>query len=129
MGIVRKTKSVKKILDAFDSSTNALSVVELVSSLKDEMNKTTVYRALQRLEDEYLIHSFIGKDGLKWYAKCNNCCTHEHQDMHPHFQCKSCGKTECLDVQISIPTPKKYRIESTQLLMIGTCDDCQKKQK
>ena len=33
------------------------------------MNKSTVYRALKRLEDDEIIHAFIDGDGLKCYAK------------------------------------------------------------
>jgi Fur family ferric uptake transcriptional regulator len=34
----------------------ALSAIDLVERLKSEMNKTTVYRILERLEDKGMIH-------------------------------------------------------------------------
>ena len=70
MGVVRNTKAVKTVLKLFQEVGFGLSVVHLVQSLRTEMNKTTVYRVLERLESEGELHSFIGKDGLKWYAKC-----------------------------------------------------------
>ena len=69
MKISRKTKTLKIVLDLFDKRDNAYSVVELVSIFSKKMNKTTVYRILDRLEDSGLLHSFLDKDGLKRYAK------------------------------------------------------------
>ena len=69
MSISRNTKTVKLLLKLFDKENNALSIVDLVSILSQKMNKTTVYRILQRLEEAGILHSFIDKDGLKRYAK------------------------------------------------------------
>ena len=57
------------ILDLFDKSNNAISVVDLISTFNNKMNKTTVYRILNRLEESGILHSFSDKDGLKRYAK------------------------------------------------------------
>ena len=103
MGIVRKTKSVNQVLSAFQNAEMALSVVDLVDRLKEHMNKTTVYRILDRLESDGVLHYFYGKDGLKWYAKCSGCNSDKHEDHHPHLQCTDCGCVERIPVQISIP--------------------------
>ncbi|MEO1258339.1 MAG: transcriptional repressor [Bacteroidota bacterium] len=124
MGITRKTKSVKTLLEVFEQTNNAVSVVELVERLRREMNKTTVYRILERLEDEGTLHSFTGKNGLKWYAACKECSPSHHLDSHPHFQCRVCGKTECLFIDISIPPVSNYKIDSAELLLTGQCKDC-----
>ena len=124
MGVVRKTKSVKRLLDSFESVAGALSVVELVERHQPDMNKTTVYRALDRLEDEGLLHSFIGKDGLRWYAPCQGCDSEHHSDTHPHFQCNVCEKTECLEDTVSIPNIPGRKIEKAELLLLGQCEDC-----
>jgi len=124
MGILRKTKSVETILKIFEESNIALSVVDLVGKLGGKMNKTTVYRILQRLEDHGNLHSFLGKDGLKWFAKCKGCTSSHHKDAHPHFQCLGCGKTECLSVDISLPAILNHRVDSINLLMIGQCEQC-----
>ena len=124
MGISRKTKSVKIILDLFDNTKKALSVVDLVRRFKEDMNKTTVYRILERLEEDGILHSFIGKDGLKWVARCNHEEMQNHIVNHPHFQCNECGKSECLEVDISIPSVPNHKIESTNVILIGQCEDC-----
>ncbi len=124
MGVVRQTKSVRIILDRFENHTEALSVVDLVKDLGDVMNKTTIYRILDRLDEDGVLHSFLGKDGMKWYAKCQSCSAHEHHDVHPHFQCKSCGKTECLSIEVTIPAITNKHVESAQVLILGECDAC-----
>lgn len=124
MGFTRKTKAVSLVRGIFEEAKEANSVVYLIELLKDDMNKTTVYRILDRLEQEGVIHSFTGKDGLKWYAKCEGCSSHSHEDVHPHFQCTTCDKVECLPVYIEIPSFKNRRIDSADILLMGQCERC-----
>ncbi|MEO1011578.1 MAG: transcriptional repressor [Bacteroidota bacterium] len=126
MGIIRKTKSVKALLNEFGHNKTALSTLELVERLHRQMNKSTVYRILERLEDDGILHSFTGQDGLTWYALSdNNICKHPHHlNTHPHFQCRDCGKTECLPISIPIPEIAEHSIDSVSLLLVGRCADC-----
>lgn len=124
MGVIRRTKAVNTLLTLFEEKEGAVSVVDLIEELKTEMNKTTVYRVLDRLEQDGFIHSFNGKDALKWYARCKSCTTTSHFDKHPHFQCLQCGKMECLSIDIVIPTLENHTIESQEILLVGRCDEC-----
>lgn len=125
MGVIRKTKSVQIILDIFNENKDAISVVKLIDLLKNEMNKTTIYRILERLENDGIVHSFMDKDGLKWYATCTNGCTaSHHSDIHPHFQCQDCGKVDCLTITMNIPKIPNRTIAFSQILLIGTCENC-----
>lgn len=124
MAIIRKTKPLKFILEAFGHSNQALSVVELVKRFEQDMNKTTVYRILDRLEEVDILHSFTGKDGLKWVARCDGAVSSNHNHGHPHFQCQECGKSECLTIEISIPSVPNHRVDSSNLILIGKCEDC-----
>jgi Fur family ferric uptake transcriptional regulator len=127
MGVIRRTKSVSRVLSFFQSGHEAMSVVDLVNRLKTEMNKTTVYRILERLEDEGIIHSFSGNNGLRWYAKCHDCTHEHHNDLHPHFECKDCGKVECLDISMELPKLNNRHIESAEVMLRGQCADCKEK--
>ncbi len=124
MGILRKTKSVKLMMDVFHESNSAISVVNLVESMSDHMNKTTVYRILDRLEKEGVVHSFLGKNGLKWYAKCSDCSSHKHSDTHPHFHCSDCGRVECIPLHIDIPNIPNVQINSAEIMLAGICSKC-----
>ena len=123
MGVIRRTKSVKVLLKSFEHCNTAISTIELVERFADQMNKSTVYRILERLEDEGTLHSFIGKDGLRWYAAGYSLHT-DNVNVHPHFQCSECGKTECLPIHIPIPEITKYTIESASFLLMGTRKNC-----
>lgn len=124
MGVIRKTKAVEVLLNTFNTSDEAISAKKLINQLGTTFNKTTIYRVLDKLEDDGVLHSFLGKDGLKWYAKCNGCSADEHKDLHPHFQCLKCGKVDCLSVSVTLPKIPNRKIEISQLLIQGTCETC-----
>ena len=121
MDIIKKTKSVKKILNAFNK-TDAISIIELVDKFKKEMNKTTVYRVLERLEKSNILHSFIDQKGLKRYAK-NNKNTNSTKS-HPHFMCEDCGESSCVEINIKIPSTPQYIIKNSEYLLTGQCKKC-----
>ena len=125
MGIIRKTKSVEVLLNEFNNSSSAISATKLINKLNSRFNKTTIYRVLDKLEDDGILHSFLGKNGLKWYAKCNNRCSPDyHNDIHPHFQCLDCGKVDCLSFNIKMPEIPNRLIKFSQLLIQGKCEEC-----
>ncbi len=124
MGIIRHTKSVKSLIQAFNESENAISVAVLLKRFKEDMNKTTVYRILDRMEESGVLHSFIGKDGDRWYSKYTENTSASSTISHPHFQCDSCGKSECLTLDINIPPLPNHKVDSASLLLIGQCQDC-----
>ena len=124
MGIIRKTESVDILLNEFNEEFTALSTIELIRRLGKILNKTTIYRVLDKLEDDGVLHSFLGFDGVKWFAKCRECSKTNHSDIHPHFQCISCGKSECLDLKIEIPNIINREVLFSQLLIKGKCALC-----
>jgi len=124
MGVIRKTKSVEVLLNEFNKRSVAISAKALIERLGSKFNKTTIYRVLDKLEEDRVLHSFLGKNGLKWYAKCNDCCSEEHKDIHPHFQCLDCGKMDCLSIDVTIPKIPNRKVAISQILIQGVCEDC-----
>ncbi len=124
MGITRRTKSVDLLLGEFEKESGAISTTTLIERLNSRINKTTIYRVLDKLEDDGVLHSFIGSNGIKWYATCIDCSEHEHKDNHPHFQCITCGKIDCLHVEISIPDIENREVTGAQVLIQGKCEKC-----
>lgn len=121
MGIIRNTKSIKILLNEFNNG-DAISVIELIKRLKTKLNKTTIYRVLNKLEDDGILHSFLGNKGMKWYAK-SRCCN-SSVDVHPHFQCLNCGKMDCLTESIVMPKISNREIMRSHVLIQGTCELC-----
>lgn len=124
MGIIRKTQSVEVLLSEFKNSGEAISAIALIKRLDKKLNKTTVYRVLEKLEDDGVVHSFLDKSGNKWYAQCDGCTHSNHFDAHPHFQCLSCGKVDCVAVDVEIPHIPNRKVLISQILIQGKCEDC-----
>ena len=90
-----------------------------------KMNKTTVYRILDRLEEAGELHSFTDKDGLKRYAKnFSKLKGLNEQANHPHFMCQDCGISSCLPIEVSAPSIPNYTINNSEHLYIGHCNEC-----
>ena len=124
MGVVRKTKHLEQVLHVFRQSNEALSAGMLLDVLDNEINKSTVYRMLDKLEDDGVIHSFLTMDQIRFYALCNGCSSGPHVDSHAHFQCTSCKRVSCVSQEIVLPTPGRARITSAQVLLTGQCESC-----
>ena len=124
MGILRKTKSIELLLNEFNNKAGAISVIQLIEKLSSQLNKTTIYRVLDKLEDDGVLHSFLGEKGIKWFAQCTGCSKSEHNDMHPHFQCTDCGTIDCVDVVMPVPNIPNRKVIKSQILIQGICDKC-----
>ena len=124
MGVIRKTHAVEKLLQEFKKESKALSAVELSLRLEHLFNKTAIYRVLDKLEDDGELHSFIGFNGIKWYTPCKSCTKSDKAQLHPHFECTSCGKVDCIDISVSIPNIPNREVLFSQLLLQGTCEVC-----
>ena len=124
MGVLRKTKHLEQVLQAFRQSSDALSAGMLLDALANEINKSTVYRMLQKLEDDGVIHSFQTMDQIRFYALCKGFSSDRHVDSHAHFQCTSCKRVSCVSEEIVLPTPGRARITSAQVLLTGQCESC-----
>jgi len=124
MGKLSKTRSVATVLQKFQQEVKAHSIVNLAEDLAEEMNRSTVYRILKRLEDNKILHSFIGKDGVRWYALTSDDSTNHAKGAHAHFQCLECGATVCLPDEVEIPDLPGHHIEKVSLLYVGSCDKC-----
>ena len=124
MGVVRKTKHLEQVLHVFRQSSDALSAGMLLDVLDNEINKSTVYRMLQKLEDDGVLHSFLTMDQIRFYALCRGCSSDRHVHSHAHFQCTSCKRVSGFSEEIVVPTPQRARITSAQVLLAGQCESC-----
>ena len=124
MAVARKTKNLQLVLEAFSTSNRALTAKAVMKTLPPTVNKTTVYRLLDRLKAGGELHSFVGEQGVMHYAKCHACTTEAHTHSHPHFQCLSCREVRCLDAELTFPELVGVQISEAQIFLKGHCQSC-----
>ena len=125
---LRSTPSRSAILDLFLNSNHALSYSDIEREVVAAFDRVTVYRTLKSFVDKGVVHKVLDDGGSLKYALCSDHChdTDHHHD-HVHFKCTNCGQTNCLD-DLEIPAvklPKGYKVTEMNLLIQGTCQNCQ----
>jgi len=88
-----------------------------------QLDRVTLYRALEWLAEKSLIHKITSDDRV-WRYHAN----HElHSHQHAHFKCTSCAQVICLD---DLPTernwslPTGYQFQEIELTVKGLCANC-----
>ncbi len=120
----RNTQPKKEILSALKSAHSALSHEMIQSEMKDQMDRATIYRVLNRFCEDGLVHRIVGDDGKQYFALCLQCEEKKHHHNHFHFRCLDCGTVECLDKEIQISLPAGYVPEHFNGLITGHCRRC-----
>ena len=128
----RLTVKRKQVLAGLIQSKKALSAYELIDVCKQQSGESmpamSVYRILEFLEDEHLVHklSLINK-----YVACSHIsCSHAH--AVPQFViCKRCSKVKEIDIKpVTINDLRAsvneagFELINTQLEMNCLCEGC-----
>lgn len=97
---LRLTSSRVQVLAALIDAHSAMSHNDLQSTFKD-MDRVTLYRALDCLTDAGLAHKIAGDDRVfRYSAGSDTAHSHHHhatQHQHGHFKCTHCSRVFCLD--------------------------------
>ena len=122
-----KKKSAKaSIGEIIANSSVAVSHQDIKARLNGNFDRVTIYRGLDRLVEEGLVHKIIDRDGVSKYAACSN-CSHVHHHNHVHFSCTACNAVTCLDnVVPSFQMPPSYSVAEVNFTVTGLCPDCSK---
>lgn len=122
---MRKTRAIQTILEILNKSDIALSQSEIQEILPQGLcNRVTIYRVLNRLVKENLIHEITNIDGVVKYANCKN-CKRNHTHDHLHFNCEKCNTVTCIEhVEPVFQMPKNYRINKINFMVSGICPNC-----
>lgn len=123
----RNTTARKAILELINQSETALSQPAIQHKLNGLCDRVTIYRVLDRLFSEGLIHKVVGVNGVVNYAACTSCNhAHTHEHEHIHFSCRICNTLCCLDQVIpSFNLPAGFQAEETFFTVTGICPKCQ----
>ena len=126
MKTTRNTPSKTAILDLITHSDVALSHIEIHNTLDGLCDRVTIYRVLDRLATDDLIHKIVTPEGTIKYASCNHREeNHLHTHNHIHFNCEKCLSVTCLDnIEPSFNIPKDYKVNEVNFTLTGICPNC-----
>lgn len=87
-----------------------------------EVDRVTLYRTLEWLVEQHLAHRVADADGVRRYGP--SLPRDEHR--HPHFHCKRCGLTTCLEQVHNPPIklPGGFESGDVEILVKGLCKTC-----
>lgn len=121
---LKQTNARVSAISNIHSYTGAIPYYKLQKLIAIE--RTTLYRTLNKLVEEAIIHKTQGSDNETYYAIGGHECGPEgHLHRHIHFQCRVCQKVICenLKEEFSIVIPE-YVIEKVEINLQGVCPSC-----
>ncbi len=124
---VRPTAVRNLILSVLDNTTHPISALDIETRL-DTVDRSSITRALALFTEKGLVHIIEDGSGSAKYEMCRADHSHadDHDDLHAHFHCTSCGKTICLP-SVPIPAidlPSGFTPSSATYIITGTCPKC-----
>lgn len=121
-----KARNLKQQLTHILKKHHLVSVGELRTYLsKDgfDFNKTSIYRALDKLlEDGVICRHFFGGNEAVYELRKGSAA-------HAHVSCEKCGRVECLELQ-SVPQVKDkhklsgFKVTHYHVTLKGICSTC-----
>lgn len=121
----RNTEKQNLVKEILAKSDKTLSAEDILDRMPIDINKTTVYRILERFAENGDVHYVTGKNGKAYYALCDSCGVSHKVHNHIHFQCQECHEVTCQPNTLKLPDLKGFSVKETQFLVIGICNKCQ----
>lgn len=140
---LKSTVSRLEVTAVLAQNNDPLTHQDLLKLLPDSFDRVTLYRVLDWLLQNKVIHRIAGEDRA-WrfqlnasvgnniqYSKSATLSKNKtlNQHSHAHFQCGNCGKVFCLnDVhpKLTNDIPADFVVDSIELNIKGKCANCQK---
>ena len=121
---LRITEQRRSILRVLAKADGTLSAEETFETLDPETcDVVTVYRCLESFERTGAVQRGVRENGTKVY------CLAHGADHHHHLTCRSCGRTEridvCVDADLAQLAEERGFVEVSHVLEVfGLCSDC-----
>lgn len=142
---LKSTASRLEVTSVLAQNNYPLTHQDLLKQLPDSFDRVTLYRVLDWLLQNKVIHRIAGEDRA-WRFQLNASSTSNtnstlyskstalsknkmlNQHAHAHFQCGSCGKVFCLDdvhPKLTSNIPTDFTVDTIELNIKGKCANCQ----
>ncbi len=140
---LKSTASRLEVTAVLAQNNHPLTHQDLLKQLPDSFDRVTLYRVLDWLLQNKVIHRIAGEDRA-WRFQLNTSQSNQtkfsyktilsksktfKQHNHAHFQCGDCGKVFCLDnvyPKLTQDIPTDFLVDSIELNIKGKCANCQK---
>ena len=109
-----------------ENSDKAFTIEEIIASLSEPISQSTVYRLMQKLVEENLVHRTVKGNSRSFVYQY---ISDEKCENHLHMKCTDCGKVYHLDsgvtsiIQNNIKSNTSFEIDSHTVLL-GKCGEC-----
>ena len=124
--MTRQQKAVLQCMEGFSGGTSAAELTEQLHAQGKSIGLTTVYRQLEKLQEQGLVHKIVTDEGARWqYCHC-------HQQGRDCFliKCEQCGcveHAECdhlAELYGHLAQEHHFRINPRRTLFYGLCQAC-----
>jgi Fur family transcriptional regulator, ferric uptake regulator len=121
------TPQRRLIVDIIHDSAEHITAEDIIAAVKGKMpgvNKSTIYRTLDLLEDAGCVYKSKAHDQFIYH--------HAEEGHHHHLICRKCGKTFSCNENIFSSVEKKlsekygFKVSLKHLIIGGLCEECQK---
>ncbi len=106
------------------SHLTAEEIINFVHLEHPHINKSTIYRTLELLEENKCIFKSQSEDGTIYH--------HAEEGHYYHLVCRNCGKTVDCEEDIFAPVEKTleekhgFQLDFSHVVMSGLCEKCKK---
>lgn len=94
----RNTPTKEAVLSILTSTAKAMSQDAIKQKI--DIDKTTIYRVLNRFCEDGILHRIVAEDGKQYFAVCIKCDDEKSVLHHFHFRCTNCQTIKCLPVPV-----------------------------
>lgn len=120
----RNTPAKDAVLALLTDKAKAMSQDSIEKNIDIDIDRTTIYRILNRFCEDGVLHRIVAEDGKQYFAVCIKCDEKKLADHHFHFKCTQCETIECLPIEVQFSLEKGYSVQSVNCILMGICKDC-----
>ena len=123
------TKQKDMILDVIRKEKKEFTIKDIYNSLDGAAGLTTIYRLVDKLVIDGILHKHISKDNITYYEYLEEC----DKENHFYLKCEKCGNMIHVDcdfveeLENHITNEHKFKLDKKMIIINGICNKCMRK--
>ena len=125
------TKQKDLILDVIKGKKKTFTIKDIYNDLDKKVGLTTIYRFIEKLEEDDLITKEINSDNMTYYQYLEKC----DENNHFYLKCEKCKTLKHIDCDCinelynHIKNEHKFNLNKEKIIINGICKKCSKEDK